>query len=63
MKLSGFVYFEMGIEVQPFPTSIRPLNGQLASLQPHSGLQGRTFLVQVVELLILEYPTEKNSAL
>ena len=40
MKLSGFVYFEMGIEVQPFPTSIRPLNGQLASLQPHSGLQG-----------------------
>ena len=44
MKLSGFVYFEMGIEVQPFPTSIRPLNGQLASLQPHSGLQGHDSL-------------------
>ena len=60
-KFSDFVYFDMGIAVQSFVTSFRPQNGQLASLQPHSGLRGHNSTMIIVQLLILEHPMKRNS--
>ena len=60
MKLSGFVYFDMRITVQPFLTSFRPPDASW----PHSSLTPASEVImlkmKIVKLLILEHPIKKN---